>query len=293
MEPIKSTSYVIALYVFTLILCTPLNTANGQDSASVATEFAELSGNAAATGQQWFDLASKSRQADELGIASQALAKAAELAFPPVRIGFERTRLLIAQGNLDAAVAELNILLESGFTAVGFVTADPVINSLAGRADYDEFVKKMTVLAYPCQEDESFRAFDFWIGSWDVHVSSGAQAGTNIIEPIERGCALLERWTSASGGTGTSINYLDKSTNEWVQIWNAEGGGQINIRGGLTDEGMRMEGHIHYVGNGTTLPFRALWTPLPDGRVRQFFEQSNDGGETWVAWFEGFYTRTN
>jgi hypothetical protein len=39
------------------------------------------------------------------------------------------------------------------------------------------------------------------------------------------------------------------------------------------------------------VPFRGLWTPLPDGRVRQFFEQSNDGGETWVPWFEGFYTR--
>ncbi|MCJ7591455.1 MAG: hypothetical protein MUO51_08890 [Woeseiaceae bacterium] len=33
------------------------------------------------------------------------------------------------------------------------------------------------------------------------------------------------------------------------------------------------------------------WTPLPDGRVRQFFEQSDDGGVTWVSWFEGFYTR--
>jgi len=30
---------------------------------------------------------------------------------------------------------------------------------------------------------------------------------------------------------------------------------------------------------------------LPDGRVRQFFEQSTDGGETWTTWFEGFYTR--
>ena len=88
-----------------------------------------------------------------------------------------------------------------------------------------------------------------------------------------------------------SINYVDKITGEWVQIWNASGGSQINVRGGLTEEGMAMEGTIHYVANGTTAPFRALWTPLEDGRVRQYFEQSNDGGETWVPWFEGFYSR--
>ena len=293
MNSMKSIACVIGISAFMLLFLSPSNRSHAQAGDSVASDFAALSGNAAATGQQWFDLAGKAREADELGIATQALAKAVELEFPPVRISFERTRLLIARGDRDAAVAELNSLLDAGFTAVGFVTGDPVINSLAGRTDYDEFVRKMTVLAYPCQDDETFKAFDFWIGSWDVHVASGAQAGTNVIEPIERGCALIERWTSASGGTGTSINYLDKATNEWVQVWNAESGGQINIRGGMTDEGMRMEGQIHYIGTGTTAPFRALWTPLPDGRVRQFFEQSNDGGETWVAWFEGFYTRTN
>jgi len=29
------------------------------------------------------------------------------------------------------------------------------------------------------------------------------------------------------------------------------------------------------------------------GCVRQFFEQSDDGGETWAPWFEGFYTRNS
>jgi len=120
-----------------------------------------------------------------------------------------------------------------------------------------------------------------------------SQRCRNTIEREERGCVLIERWKNSSGGTGMSINYLDKATDEWVQVqvWNAEGGSQINVRGGLTADGMRMEGQLHTIGNGTTVPFRALWTPLPDGRVRQFFEQSNDDGETWVPWFEGFYSR--
>jgi hypothetical protein len=61
----------------------------------------------------------------------------------------------------------------------------------------------------------------------------------------------------------------------------------------MTDDGMLLEGYIHYVNNGTTAPFRGLWTLLPDGRVRQYFEQSNDEGKTWVPWFEAFYTRSN
>jgi hypothetical protein len=149
----------------------------------------------------------------------------------------------------------------------------------------------MSVQAYPCRHQPGFSDFDFWIGEWDVAVANGTPAGTNTIQAAEKGCVLIENWTNTAGGTGMSINYLDMATNEWVQVWNAEGGSQINVRGGLTDAGMAMEGTLHVVGSGTTLPFRALWTPLSDGRVRQYFEQSNDGGETWTPWFEGFYTR--
>ncbi|MGB5510821.1 MAG: hypothetical protein WBM87_03840 [Woeseiaceae bacterium] len=144
---------------------------------------------------------------------------------------------------------------------------------------------------FPCEQDARFAEFDFWVGAWDVHVASGQFVGSNVIERAQRGCVLVEHWTSAGGGGGMSINYLDKISGEWVQIWNAAGGSQINIRGGMTDAGMRLTGTIHYVAQGTTAAFRGLWTPLPDGRVRQFFEQSSDDGATWVPWFEGFYSR--
>ena len=146
---------------------------------------------------------------------------------------------------------------------------------------------------FPCEDNKQFAAFDFWVGDWEVRVVDGTVAGHNSIERTQRGCVLIENWKSARGGTGMSINYLDRITGEWVQVWNDASGSQINIRGGMTSDGMLLEGTIHYVANGTTAPFRGLWTPLPDGRVRQFFEQSNDGGETWVPWFEGFYSRTS
>lgn len=144
---------------------------------------------------------------------------------------------------------------------------------------------------FPCDDQEQFAEFDFWVGSWDVHAPDGTFAGSNVISREQQGCVLIENWTGAQGSTGMSVNYLDKVSGEWVQIWHAASGYQIDIRGGMTPDGMRLAGTIHYINNARTLPFRGLWTPLADGRVRQFFEISQDHGATWATWFEGFYTR--
>ena len=95
----------------------------------------------------------------------------------------------------------------------------------------------------PCVDRADFREFDFWIGTWDVHLADGTVAGSNVIAREEAGCVLVEHWTGASGGTGMSVNYVDGITKEWVQVWNSAFGVQINIRGGLTDAGMALEGH--------------------------------------------------
>jgi len=203
----------------------------------------------------------------------------------------EIVRNAVVAGKPEQAEAELQKIFDAGFSAVTVLTGDAVINSLAGREKYDALVAAMTIVAYPCEHQEGFRDFDFWVGDWIVHGVKGKFAGNNSIKVAEKGCLLLENWTSASGGTGMSINYLDKASNEWVQIWNDASGGQINIRGGLTDKGMLLVGQIHDVASGKSTPFRGLWTPLEDGRVRQFFEQSSDGGKTWQTWFDGYYTR--
>ena len=257
----------------------------GQD-ADTAENSEELIDAAA-----WFQMAISERQAERYKDARNALAKAEALAFSPVRIGFERARLDLLAGDRDGAVQQLEGIAASGFTGVSLITGDPLLRTLAGHEDYDALIADLSIKAYLCEHDPSFSAFDFWIGEWDVHVAGGALAGRNRIERSERGCVITENWTSAGGGTGSSINYVDKITGEWVQIWNSASGSQINIRGGMTDDGMLLTGTIHYVSNGTTAPFRGLWTPLADGQVRQFFEQSADDGKTWAPWFEGFYTR--
>ncbi len=155
----------------------------------------------------------------------------------------------------------------------------------------DEASSSPAPQAPPCEQREEFNQFDFWVGEWDVHVANGTLAGTNSIKKTQAGCALLENWLGASGNPGMSVNYYDIATDEWVQVWNSAGGVQIDIRGGLTDDGMLLAGQINYVSNGVIAAFRGLWTPLADGRIRQFFEQYNEESKTWAPWFEGFYTK--
>lgn len=288
----KLHNYLRLLTPVAVVLSLLLTVTAESASGDVASQYAALVQNGSESPQEWLAVTTAARNAGELQIAARALDTAAKYALAPVRVGLERARINVAGGHSAEAIAALQEVAELGFTSVGVLTGDPVINSLAGQSDYDSLIAAMSLQAYPCAHTDGFEDFDFWVGSWDVHVANGTLVGHNIIERQERGCVLIERWENLSGGTGMSINYLDKASDEWVQIWNAEGGSQINIRGGLTAEGMRLEGQLHTIGNGNTVPFRALWTPLPDGRVRQFFEQSNDGGETWVQWFEGFYSRS-
>ncbi|MEX0599162.1 MAG: hypothetical protein WD205_00885, partial [Rhodothermales bacterium] len=87
--------------------------------------------------------------------------------------------------------------------------------------------------AQPCVDDDRYRQFDFWIGSWEVFNPDDQRVGTNAITMDEEGCVLIERWTGAQGSTGTSINYFDPSTATWKQRWAASAGYLVELDGGL------------------------------------------------------------
>ena len=143
----------------------------------------------------------------------------------------------------------------------------------------------------PCTQSDAYDAFDFWLGRWEVFVGDGRKAGDNEITKIDGDCLLQEKWLSVAGGAGTSLNFYDPGADEWVQHWVGAGGTFITIRGGLRDGSMVLEGQITYASNGVTNAFRGTWTPLEDGSVRQYFQESTDDGVTWQDWFEGFYRR--
>lgn len=141
--------------------------------------------------------------------------------------------------------------------------------------------------ASPACAEGAFRDFDFWLGSWWVLDAEGVELGRNEIVTAQQGCAVLEHWRSAQGSTGSSVNVYDSAAGQWRQLW-VSPGTLIDIRGGLEDGSMVLTGSIVYLADGRSLPFRGTWTPLADGRVRQFFEEKRDDDE-WHEWFEGFY----
>lgn len=143
----------------------------------------------------------------------------------------------------------------------------------------------------PCESPEH-RAFDFWIGSWEVFTPDGNRAGTNAITPVMGGCVLHERYDGAQGYHGESFNVYDASRGVWHQTWVDTGGLLLVLEGGIRDGAMVLEGQTRDA-RGAVTQHRISWSVLADdgSRVRQHWEQSTDGGETWTTGFDGEYRR--
>jgi hypothetical protein len=133
------------------------------------------------------------------------------------------------------------------------------------------------------------RQFDFWLGDWTV-TAGGKVAGTNKIEAVMQGCGLLERWTSAKGGHGTSLNFYDRRTKTWSQAWIDEGGNALHLAGTFADGKMVLASEPRKTDAGVDVQ-RITWTKGGDGGVRQLWESSTDGGTTWTVAFDGVYSR--
>ena len=136
------------------------------------------------------------------------------------------------------------------------------------------------------------RQFDFWVGDWDVTTPEGKPAGTNKIEQVSGGAALLENWQgdpAAGGGNGKSLNTYNRGKKQWQQFWVGSGGGVLELAGGIVDASMVLKGE-HEV-RGQHLLERITWTPRADGSVRQLWDQSTDGGKTWQVVFDGMYRK--
>lgn len=194
-------------------------------------------------------------------------------------------------GQTESSLGLLEQAIDSGFRNYGALVNDVAFADLRENERFIGMLAEVRGRAYPCEASDKHRQFDFWVGTWDVHMANGAQAGVNEITVLENGCVLEELWRSSNGGTGRSLNYYDANKDKWVQHWVSADGLIIDIEGGLEDGAMVMTGRSYYTASGRSADFRGRWSLLEDGRVRQYFEESSDGGKTWNPWFEGFYQR--
>lgn len=131
--------------------------------------------------------------------------------------------------------------------------------------------------------------FDFWVGSWTVTDSTGRVIGTNDIAPIANGCGLREHWRAAGGSEGMSLTAWQPALGRWTQFWVGVGS-VLHLTGGLDQSGRMVLAGERPMPDGPLLD-RLTWIPLRAGSVRQQWDVSRDGGETWRRVFDGLYTR--
>ncbi|MFV1884694.1 MAG: hypothetical protein ACMZ7B_09415 [Balneola sp.] len=159
------------------------------------------------------------------------------------------------------------------------------------------FIATSTILAQQaqqsrCKTQPEYRQFDFWIGEWEVKNPNDVAVGNSVIELTVGDCVILENWTGASGYTGKSLNYYSVLDQQWHQKWIGSGGIPIEFSGIYDAEAKAMK----YIGKGfgqggVELDYKLTFYQMTEDYVRQHWEQSSDGGETWTTIFDGQYHR--
>ena len=263
--------------------------------------------------EEWAEAAEKYRELAEqepenasfilrLGTSLQRLGRYAEAVLvyerateqaqaPPLRAAafFQGAESLAASGDKERALDWLDEAVKAGFRPVERIENNAAFKDLPG-SRFETVVEQAKRNTSPCEYSEEHRQFDFWLGDWEVYTPSGQKAGTNSIQKIERGCIIFENWTGASGTTGRSFNFYDKVGGKWHQLWVDDQGNVLRLQGTYADGVLDYRGETKGADGSITKERLRFFDQSPD-RVRQLWEQSYDGGESWTVVFDGEYRK--
>jgi tetratricopeptide (TPR) repeat protein len=186
---------------------------------------------------------------------------------------------------LDSAMSKL------GFGNFKIVETDPAFENLRKDPRYKEVHDKLYSNAYPCMNLPEARQFDFWLGEWDVYLTSNpsVKTGFNRITQQSGGCVILESWESQGAHQGMSINYYDPIAKSWKQKWAGSGQDITEFYDGKYENAaMRFKWDVPNP-NGAFNQGRLTFSNLEPGKVRQHSEQSTDNGKTWQTVYDFTY----
>lgn len=263
---------LITTVVLTLII--------GQAQASpAATAFAE--------GVRLHD---SGKPADAIPFFKDAVAKG----FQPInQAHFRLARSYARTGQADLALAELDGIAAAGFANTA-VLAMPDLDSLRALPRFKAWEKKVNANANPCDADPNYRAFDFWIGEWDVQPTGPNRAPigsgpSSVIEKQLNGCMIQENWLPPGpSGQGKSFNTYNSVTKQWEQYY-------VDTRGTITHYTgtFHADGNLYYEADqfASTNKLRMTFFNQGPTQVRQLGQTSTDGGKTWNVSFDLTYVR--
>jgi hypothetical protein len=137
-----------------------------------------------------------------------------------------------------------------------------------------------------------FRTFDFWIGRWDVYGPKGRLVAHSLIESVYDGCGIRENWMPLGGAGGGSLSVYVPARKQWEQFWIDSGNTRALFTGGWNGSAMVIQGVWPTAPTNATGPLtRMSYSRNADGSVRQFGENSADGGTTWTPSFDFTYRK--
>lgn len=230
------------------------------------------------------------RPADAIAFFKQAIAQG----FRPVfQAQFRLARAYAKSAHPELAIVELDALATAGF-ANAAVLAMPDLDALRALPGFQAAARKINGNAHPCAADPNYRAFDFWIGEWDVQptgptrgpMGSGA---TSVIERQLDGCVIQENWLPLGGvGLGKSFNIYNSVTKQWEQYY-------VDTRATITHYTgtFHEDGNLYFEADQFGSPNKLRMTFFNQGpnQVRQLGHVSTDGGKTWAVSFDLTYVR--
>lgn len=144
----------------------------------------------------------------------------------------------------------------------------------------------------PCEQAE-YRQFDFWLGRWEVRNPQGKVVGYNRVARDYGACVIREAYRGKGGFRGESLNTYDPGRDLWTQTWVDNQGTLLRLQGQWQGTSMRLEGQV--VSASGVADHRIRWTPLPDGGVRQLWEQraADEPQAEWTVVFDGWYRKVS
>jgi len=236
----------------------------------------------------WFKLGLCYHEMGRLDEALDAYKKAEAGGVVRLQLWWRLARIDSKRGNREQALSYLKKVADAGFAQVDTLKSEGDFASLHEDAKFQAIVAIMEKNSHPC-DTGPFRDFDFWVGEWDV-TSGGTPAGTSSIQQILNQCVILENYTGQGGYAGKSFNIYDTPTKQWKQFWVDNGGSLVEFHGAYADG--KLEYHADTLQpDGTRVQRRMIFVKLPDGKVRQYSEQSSDGGKTWSLEYDLLYTK--